>query len=288
LIGWGSVARADQPQACHPAQFVLWTDIARDRSSTDTTPPAMPQLSSVQLLSDEREHMEVVSMFGKFDPDTVKVRLTTSGGYSLVTTPNELHLCTDSLVLREQEHVTVVAYDQAGNASAPFESDVKVITRAREMYEHHRHGHRGSGILLLTGSIFIAGLLLLGLISYGFGRKRAPSSVAGEFLSPILAENVARAVARGYVIKLAIAMTVIMGLLMLHHPYIAIIAAPYAFMWLIELFLTRLVIGQFDRRIQRLERREMWIFINSSKLYAPLRIWDKASALPSAGLAKRD
>ena len=52
--------------------------------------------------------------------------------------------------------------------------------------------------------------------------------------------------------------------------------------------MTRLVLGQFDSKIQRLEKRENWIYINSSKLYASYKIWGKASALPSAGLAKRD
>ena len=58
--------------------------------------------------------------------------------------------------------------------------------------------------------------------------------------------------------------------------------------WLYELFMTRLVLGQFDEKIQRLEKRENWIYINSAKLYAPFDVWNKASALPSAGLAKRD
>ncbi len=129
---------------------------------------------------------------------------------------------------------------------------------------------------------------LVGLVLIGFARKKAPFSVAGEFLSPILAENVARAVAKGYLVKLTVAMAIIMALLVLHHGNMAILVGPFAAIWLFELFLTRLVIGQFDSKLQRLEKRENWIYINSSKLYAPFKIWNNASALPSAGLAKHD
>lgn len=101
-------------------------------------------------------------------------------------------------------------------------------------------------------------------------------------MSPILAENVARLVARGYVIKFAVATVATIGLAALDQRNLAIMAAPFVIVWLYELFMTRLVLGQFDEKIQRLEKRENWIYINSSKLFAPPRAWEKASSLPAA------
>lgn len=282
LLGLVGVARADRPY-CPTVQ--LEASGAIDK--TGTRP--MPQITSLVLSTDDG--IDMISMGGTFEPDVTRIRLVTSSGYSLETTPTQLHVCSSAHVLQAHEHVTIVAYDKDGNASEPFESDVDVMgesTHPIDERRHHGHDHHGMDILITIGAIVLAGMELVGLVLIGFARKRAPFSVAGEFLAPILAENVARAVARGYLIKLTVAMAIIMGLLALHHLNIAILVGPFAIVWLFELFLTRLVIGQFDSKIQRLEKRELWIYINSSKLYAPYKIWEKASALPSAGLAKRD
>jgi hypothetical protein len=274
-----SLAGASEP-ACPIVSF----DIGAKIDKTGTRP--MPQITSLVL--SRADGTDKIHVAGTFEPDVTRIRIATSSGYALETTPEQLDVCLDTPVLEAHEHVTIVAYDKDGNASEPFESDVDVIQETPAVEEHHHHDHHGMDILITVGAIVLAGMELVGLVLIGFARKKAPFSVAGEFLSPILAENVARGVARGYLIKLTVAMAIIIGLLGLHHLNIAILVGPFAIVWLFELFLTRLVIGQFDSKIQRLEKRELWIYINSSKLWAPYKIWEKASALPSAGLAKRD
>lgn len=284
VIGWTSVAQAEKVAPCSKAQLESLRDpVERDPDSTDTTPPAAPQITELTLSSDHKIDVETIAIRGTFDPDTASIWVTTSGGYSLVTTPDQLRVCSDSSYLNEQEHITIVAYDKAGNASAPYEADAKVAITKDDRF---KNGLRD--LLYFIGAIGGSVGLFVVLIIIGVVRKRAPFSVAGEVVSPILAENVARIVARGYVIKFAIATVTTIGLAALHHRNLAILAVPFVLVWLYELFMTRLVLGQFEEKIQRLEKRENWIYINSSKLYAPYKIWEKASSLPSAGLAKRD
>lgn len=281
LVGLCALAQADRAY-CPTVQLEAGGPAI---DNTGTRP--MPQITSLVLSRGVTE--EMISMSGSFEPDVTRIRVWTSSGYSFETTPQHLYVCSESHVLHDHEHVTIVAYDKNGNASEPFESDVDVMAESTHPVEEPRHHeHHGMDVLITVGAIVLAGMELVGLVLIGFARKKAPFSVAGEFLSPILAENVARGVARGYLIKLTVAMAIIIGLLGLHHLNIAILVGPFAIVWLFELFLTRLVIGQFDSKIQRLEKRELWIYINSSKLWAPYKIWEKASALPSAGLAKRD
>jgi hypothetical protein len=281
-------ARAQETPPCTSASFE-WgrAEVEVDPGSSDRTPPTMPQITSF-VASSHRGEPSRIDMTGTFDADTVSIRVTNSTGYSIVTTPDHLHVCGGTYPLQAQEHFKVVAFDKSGNASEPFETDVAVAGGFVKTHEDDHRDLHGMGILVTIGAIVLAGMELVGLVLIGFARKRAPFSVAGEFLSAILAENVARGVARGYLIKLTVAMVVIIGLLGLHHLNIAILVGPFAIVWLFELFLTRLVIGQFESKIQRLEKRELWIYINGSKLWAPYKIWEKASALPSAGLAKRD
>lgn len=291
LIGLGAVARADRAICASP---LAEGDITRgelfpsmklelEPDPTDKTPPAAPTGLTVAVTADAADTW--VSLTGTYDPDTAYIRAVFDG-YQLFTTPDRLVVCTHDKI-KAGSHVRVVAYDKSQNASDYVDANVVEIQNHEPEWSHH-HGLHGMDILITIGAIVLAAAELVLLVLYGFARKKAPFSVAGEFLSPILAENVARIVARGYVIKLAVAMAIIMGLLALHHPNIAILVGPFAVVWLFELFLTRLVIGQFDNKIQRLEKRENWIYINSSKLYAPHKTWEKASALPAASLTTRE
>jgi hypothetical protein len=283
VVGWTSVAHAEMP-VCTTVTFEYMRDQPeKNPDSTDTTPPAKPQITEVALSADRKERYEMVALRGTFDADTATIRVTTAGNYSIVTTPKDLRVCSETLYLREQEHISIVAYDAAGNASEPYETDVAVKVTKDESFKN-----AFSSLLYFLGACLASAGIFVVLIIVGVVRKKAPFSVAGEVVSPILAENVARLVTRGYVIKFAVATVVTIGLLAIHQRNLAIMAAPFVIVWLYELFMTRLVLGQFDEKIQRLEKRENWIYINSAKLYAPFDVWNKASALPSAGLAKRD
>ena len=306
LVGLVGVARADRvacPRPLGESAFVgddlpvpiSWS-VDPDPRPGDKTPPEHPTNAHVRVAPDGSETR--ISLEGNFPSDVVYIRVAFDH-YMVVTTPGHMEFCIHHEV-KPGARARIVVIDQSANQSSNLTVDTQAFDdqsnahvlaeqpAAQALEEPHHHDHHGMDILITVGAIVLAGMELVGLVLIGFARKKAPFSVAGEFLSPILAENVARGVARGYLIKLTVAMLIIIGLLGLHHLNIAILVGPFAIIWLFELFLTRLVIAQFDSKIQRLEKRELWIYINSSKLWAPYKIWEKASALPSAGLAKRD
>lgn len=292
VVGLGAVSHADRI-ACEPP--IGEADIPGDAltipeavpqvqtAAADKTPPAAPTNVTVTIAQDDGETW--ISLAGTYDPNTAYIRAIFDG-YQLITTPDRTDVCTRHKVTAGSR-VKIVAYNKSRNESAAFDADVTPVQHHEPEPSHH-HDRHGMDVLVTVGAIVLACMLFVGLVLIGFARKRAPFSVAGEFLSPILAENVARAVARGYQIKLAVSAALIVGLLALHHVNIAILIGPFAAAWMIELFVAQLVVGQFDNKVQRLEKRELWIYINSSKLWAPAKVWDKASSLPSAGLAKRD
>ena len=190
------------------------------------------------------------------------------------------------MYLREQEHITIVAYDKAGNASEPFDSRYRRPSRRTSI---SRTACDGSHLLPRHDRA-----------SRRHGARRARphrlraqaahrSSVAGEFLSPILAENVARVVARGYVIKLAVAMVMIMGLLGLHHRNIAILTAPFA----ARMAVRAVPDAPRDRAIRQQdpaprEARDVDLHQQQQALRAATRFGTRRPRSPSAGLAKRD
>ena len=102
-------------------------------------------------------------------------------------------------------------------------------------------------------------------------------------VSPILAENVVRAVVRRTSLKFAHALLATAALWMFDHPFSAIMTSPFAIAWLVGCFATQLVIRQFDN-IRCARATSNWMCINGRKLYAPGRVWAKASSLPTAGL----
>lgn len=180
-----------------------------------------------------------------------------AGGVDIKPTPDQLALITDDKV------------------EVPVAADLDAPER------HHRCG-MGEAILLL-GSMMISAGLFIALVIIGFIRKRAPMTVMGEFVAPIHAENVARIVARSDATKFVVSLTTATGLWIFDHPFLAIMSGPFVLVWFIELVISRFAVGQFDH-VQRLEKRENWIYINSTKLYAPRRAWAKASVLPAAAV----
>ena len=269
LIGWMSVAHAEALY-CTPVEL----DVARIEKPA-TRP--IPQITDVSLAV--AGETEMLSIQGSLGADTDTIRITTPDGYTLVTTPDR-GPCSTSRVWRHAAQLTIVTYDKAGNASAPFEWNMTAVHDKPE-----RHYRCGTGVvILLIGSVVMSGGMFLVLVVIGFIRKRAPTTVAGEFVSPILAENVARIVARGYAIKLAVATLTTTGLWTFGHPFMAIMTGPFVLVWFIELVMSRFAVRQFDTEVRRLEKRDNWIYINSTKLYAPRRAWEKASALPSASV----
>lgn len=297
LVGFVASARADRWE-CTPDTIEVGkstikrgqleysgNEIEKDVGSTDNTPPAAPK--NIEIYFDatrgnEKEPLdhERLTFKGTYDPDTAWIRLRTSDGYALVTTPDRTTVCSIGFHLQRNEHVSITAYDRAGNASEPFESDVTVPGGLVE-----RHYRCGQIVVVWLAAFVLAGVLLLLLISLTFARKFGPTTAACEVMSPILGENVARAVARAYSFKFAAGMLATAALWTFDHPFIAILTCPFAISCLVERIVTQHIVRQFDH-IRALGRHDNWIFINGRKLYAPRRVWEKASSLPTAGLVE--
>ena len=70
LVGWMSVAHADKPY-CAPAELEFGRDeVERDPESSDTTPPAKPQITELTLSANHIDSEEMFAIRGTFDPDT--------------------------------------------------------------------------------------------------------------------------------------------------------------------------------------------------------------------------
>jgi hypothetical protein len=232
------------------------------------------------IAADQQDDNEWIAIEGDFDPSAKYVGLEING-YTMLTTPDQLYVCSRGIVLHAYVHdAKIFSVDRYGNRSEAITRKVKAIGGQPE--RHIRCGMIG---LVWIGAIFAAGVLFLVLLGGGIIIKPAPQAGAFEVVSPILAENVVRAMASAKVVKFTVALVVCMGLWAFDHPFSAILGIPFALVWAIDLVATRLVLRQFDSTISALGKHGTWVYINGKKLYAPRRVWEKASSLPTAGLA---
>jgi hypothetical protein len=243
-------------------------------------PQRSPTNVRLAIAADLEEHNEWIAIEGDFDPSAKYVGLEING-YTMLTTPDQLYVCSRGTVLYDQIHdAKIFSVDRYGNRSEAVTKTVIAIGGQPE-----RHYRCGQIVVVWMAAIFAAGVLFLVLLGGGIVFKSAPKADAFEVVSPILAENVARVMARAKVVKFTIALVGCMGLWAFDHPFSAILGIPFALVWAIDLVATRLVLRQFDAPISALGKHGKWVYINGKKLYAPRRVWEKASSLPAAGLA---
>lgn len=81
LIGWMSLADADDLRS-------------------------MPQVTQLRLSMDGET--AIIALGGTFGADTATIRVSTSSGNSIETTPDQLVVESTALAFRDHEHVTVV------------------------------------------------------------------------------------------------------------------------------------------------------------------------------------
>lgn len=239
------------------------------------TPPTDVRLA---IAADHEQHNEWIAIAGDFDPTAKYVGLEVNG-YTMLTTPDQLYVCSRGIVLYNQLHdAKIFSIDRYGNRSDAVTKQVMAVGGQAE-----RHYRCGQIVVVWLSALALAGVLLVALVGLRFISQAA---VAGPLLvvSPILAENAARAVARRYSIKFVAGTIAIAALWTFDHPFSAIMTTPFAVNWLIARITTQLVVRQFDN-IRALGKHDDWIFINGKKLYVPRRVWAKSSSLPTAGLA---
>lgn len=258
----------------------------------DTTPPGMPRNVMINVERETDPDGESVSLRGDFDTDTAVVLLdiVDADGRSLhlVTTPDRWLSCSKGIEISYgNAYFTVTGVDIAGNRSEPFTTELYVKPPS--------HGHVRCGVPLM-GLFIIAPFALLGLLVVllvvALVRRTRIRNTPGDVIPLLLAENVARLVARNYLIKSALGVVAVIALLGIDYDISAIIVAPFAFGWLCKLALARAMVSVLDKPVGRVERREDWLYADKHILRASRRIFNAAerARVPtaSAGLQRHD
>jgi hypothetical protein len=198
--------------------------------------------------------------------------------------------------------ITVWAVDRAGQRSTePWIGDVTINSVDYDptggectMREHEHHHHRcgmGIGILiiLVVPVVFIG--LIIGMFIVSLIRRSRIRNTPGEPLSPLFGEAVARIVAKGYLIKSAIAVIISIASLQIHDEELRILAAivawPFAFGWLVMLVRSRIIVARFEAPLNVLERRDDWLLVDRKLLYCGRSAFNRASQVPTASVTKR-
>ncbi|HUS28729.1 MAG TPA: hypothetical protein VMZ53_09470 [Kofleriaceae bacterium] len=198
--------------------------------------------------------------------------------------------------------ITVWAIDRAGQRSEkPWTGEVNIVAvdddpTGGECERRHHHFKCGMGTAMLFILVVPVGFigLLIGLFIVSIIRRSRIRNTPGEPLSPLFGEAVARVVAKGYLIKSAIAVIVAIASLQMRDEELSIMAAviswPFAFGWLIMLVRTRMIVSRFEAPLNVLERREDWLLVDRKLLYCGRSAFNRASQLPtaSATLQRRD
>jgi hypothetical protein len=251
-----------------------------DGSTVRVGKPNPPANVRLAIAADHDDYNEWIAIEGDFDP-TAKYIGVQVGAYMMLTTPDRRYVCSRGTVLYDHIHdAQIFSVDRYGHRSETVTKTV--ITIGGQAARHYRCGQI---VVVWMAAIFAAVVLFVVLLGGGIIFKQAPRSGAFDVVSPILAENVARVMARAKVVKFTVALVGCMGLWAFDHPFSAILGIPFALVWAIDLVATRLVLRQFDAPISALGKHGKWVYINGKKLYAPRRVWEKASSLPTAGLA---
>lgn len=288
LMGWMSVARAtpctqpDLDAGISGGQLTYDPQLTfEDGSSVRVGQPVTPANVRLAIAADHQDNNEWIGIEGSFDRHAKYIGVEV-GPYTMMTTPDRLYVCSRGTALYDHTYdARIFSIDRYGNRSDAVSKQVMTIGGQPE--RHYRCGLYAVGLML--GSLVIAGLLLVVLVIVGAIRKRGPRGAPYEIISSLLAENVARRVLRGYWIKLAIAVLTTLVLWTFDHPFLAFQLSPFAVVWLWEVGTAWHVVKQFETGIQALGKHDRWLCINGNKLYAPDRVWAKASSIPTAGLA---
>jgi len=237
--------------------------------------------TSVRLAIAANNESDWFAIEGEFDPATKYVGLDING-YTMLTTPDQLYVCSRGSWLYDRVYdATIFTIDRYGNRSDAVSRPVKVI--GAEPEHHIRCGMYG--FVMVVGSLFTAGILLGVLIVAGAIRKSSRPLMSGVVVAPLLAENIARTIVRGYWIKLAIAVLTTAGLWTFDHPYLAFQLSPFAVVWFFEVLSAWHVARQCETKIAYAGRHGKWLVVNGRKLFVPRRVWEKTSSIPTAGLA---
>jgi len=257
----------------------------------DNLAPATPRdvVINVDRETDPYD-IESISLRAELDADTAVVLLdivdADNKTLHLVTTPDRWLSCSKGIEIGYgNAQFTVTAVDIAGNRSEPFVTTMYV--RPVTYRGHVRCGTGLMGLVLLVPVVAIG--LLISILVISLLRRTRIRNTPGEVISPLLAENVARLVARSYLIKSALGVVAVIVLLGVDHEFSAIIVAPFAFTWLCKLALARAMVSVLDKPVSHVERREDWLYADKHILQASRRIFKAAErARVPTSIARHD
>ena len=239
-----------------------------------------------------------VSMEGDYDDDTtyLEVELTAGDG---TTAHFAMHRYNPFMCGAPLDHLTigpvnvkVWAIDRTGNRSEQPWTGVATFRVIDEdptegmCIEHHVRCGMGAMIAVFAAAILIFLELIVLAIAQAIRRARM-RKWPGEHVTIPHGESVARLAARAYTIKLAVSIAGVASLWKLDHPITAVLIAPLALLWFIEMVIARGVVHRFNSPVNRLERRDDWLLVDHTLLYCGRRAWSRAAHVPTATIAKK-
>jgi hypothetical protein len=262
-------------------------------SEVDTTPPPAPVFDVAMTLEYQPlQRMPVAELrMVAYATDAALLQIAVEdlfGRQTVTTTPDRLHLCRPGIRLAPgRAKVTVYAIDLAGNRSDGFARVIDVADPTTKYPEGHVHCATGSMALILFGPVLLAGLLLGILLVLSLQHWRTKQE-PGEAISLLVADHIARAVARRAASGSVAALVAFASAILFGHGLLVLLVGLIACVPTSSLLASRRVLRELDRERARAELRDAVLIVRSergqARLAASHRLIDQArrNAVPTS------
>ncbi|HEY5944918.1 MAG TPA: hypothetical protein VIV40_05475 [Kofleriaceae bacterium] len=265
--------------------------------STDTTPPAAPQIARVGIELEyqplERMPVAVLRFAATVSADTVLLQITVGdrfGQQTFTTTPDRTNICFPGLRLAPGSVTfNIDAIDIAGNRSSRdgvLFSLIDVADPTTKNPQGHVSDIAGMG-LILFGPVLLAALLLGILLVVSLRHWRGQHG-EGEAISPLVADHIARKVLRRASGGSVASVAAFTSALLLGNGLLAVLVALISCIPLSTMVAARRVMRELDNERARAELRETVLIVRSpcgqARLATSTRLIDQArrNAVPTS------
>ena len=252
----------------------------------DTTPPAPPLVRvEINLEYQPLERMPVAQLLirGQIGEGTALVQIVVEDRLSrqtVTTTPDHLNLCKPGLRLAPgMVSISVYALDLAGNRSEAYPQSVHVLDPTSIDPQGHVRAGIGSMSLILFGPVLLAAILLAILLVLSLRHWRHQNG-EGEAITPLVADHIARAVARRAASGSVAALAAFTSAWIFGHGLLVLLVGLIACVPLSSLVASRRVMRELDADRARAELRESVLIVRSpmgqARLATSTRLIDEA------------
>jgi hypothetical protein len=264
-------------------------------AEVDTTPPATPIVMGVEILLEyqplERMPISVLRFHANTSADTALLQIVVEdriGRYTVTTTPQRTNICLPGIRLAPGSvDVSVFALDLAGNRSEGFGHHVHVADPTSPDPAGHVRCGIGSMGVILFGPVLLAGLLLGILLVLSLRHWRNQHG-EGEAVSLLVADHIARAIARRAASGSVAALAAFISAWIFGHGLLVLLVGLIACVPLSTLLASRRVVRELEADRARAELRDTVLIVRSAQGQARLatstRLIDEArrNAVPTS------